>query len=42
MLSYNVFQSPAGRITIAADITSLRELHLEDDRYFSTIPHDWV
>ena len=42
MLSYNVFLSPVGRITIAANITSLRELHLEDDRYFSTIPHDWV
>ena len=42
MLRYSTFQSPIGLITIAADPTHLRELHVEGDRYFPTVPKDWV
>ena len=42
MLFYDTFQSPVGDITVAADDTHLRELHIEGDRYFLAVPRNWI
>jgi len=38
---YDTFESPIGSLTIAGDTTHIHELHIEGDRYFTTIPTDW-
>jgi methylated-DNA-[protein]-cysteine S-methyltransferase len=39
---YSTLQSPLGLLTFAADHGHLRQLHIQGDQYFSTIPKDWV
>lgn len=39
---YSTYESPIGVITIASDDYSLRELHIEGDRYFQEIPEEWT
>jgi methylated-DNA-[protein]-cysteine S-methyltransferase len=39
---YTGFQSPIGSITIATDGRYLREVHIENDRYFQHIPSNWI
>lgn len=38
---YDTFTSPIGTITIASNRSALTELHIQDDKYFVTIPKDW-
>jgi len=40
-MDYTYYNSPIGIITIAADAHALRELHIEGDRYFGSIPPAW-
>lgn len=39
---YMTVTSPIGTLTIAGDTTHIYGLHIEGDRYFTTIPTDWV
>ena len=42
MICYDSYYSPIWRIIIAASDGRLCALHLESDRYFMSIPTDWV
>lgn len=39
---YTTMQSPLGTLTIAGTDTAIHEIHVEGDRYFETIPEDWI
>ena len=39
---YNIFDSPVGELTVSTDGTYITALHIEGDRYFTSIPKDWV
>lgn len=38
---YDTFTSPIGTITVASNGTAVTELHIQNDKYFVTIPKDW-
>ncbi len=42
MTYYTAIDSPFGALTLAAEESQLTALHLEGDRYFTTVPSDWV
>jgi methylated-DNA-[protein]-cysteine S-methyltransferase len=39
---YDVFDSPIGALTIATDGKFVTGLHIEGDRYFTSVPATWV
>lgn len=39
---YDIFDSPIGKLTIASDGTAITALHIEGDRYFTSIPNEWT
>lgn len=41
-MEYDVFSSPIGPLTVSTDGFSITALHIQDDRYFTDIPADWV
>ena len=42
MISYDIFPSPIGDITVSAENGAIVGVHIEGDRYFTTIPDGWV
>jgi methylated-DNA-[protein]-cysteine S-methyltransferase len=42
MMYYDVFPSPVGDITASSDGTAITGLHIEGDRYFTSMPSEWV
>lgn len=40
-MNYMSFPSPIDLITVAGDGRTLWQLHIEGDRYFRGVPHDW-
>lgn len=42
MTVYDIFTSPIGAITASSDGTAVTGLHIEGDRYFTTVPAEWV
>lgn len=42
MTVYDIFPSPIGDITASSDGTAISGLHIEGDRYFTSIPAEWV
>lgn len=41
-MRYDIFDSPIGALTVATDGEAITELHIEGDRYFTSIPSGWV
>ncbi len=41
-MKYLKLSSPVGIITIASDAKAITHLHIEGDRYFTSIPSDWM
>lgn len=39
---YTIIPSPVGEITLSSDGKALTSLHIEGDKYFTAIPHDWI
>lgn len=39
---YNNFVSPIGMITVSSDGKGITSLHIEEDRYFTAIPDNWI
>jgi methylated-DNA-[protein]-cysteine S-methyltransferase len=40
-MTYDVFESPLGLITVSTDGAAITGLHIEGDRYFTHVPADW-
>jgi methylated-DNA-[protein]-cysteine S-methyltransferase len=39
---YDIFDSPIGKLTVASNGKVITALHIEGDRYFTSIPSDWT
>lgn len=40
-MTYDIFDSPIGKLTVVCDEKAITALHIEGDRYFTAIPDDW-